>query len=115
MNERDRATGQLVAGQAVGMAPWLPPDAMCLACGGIERLDQVRTLRRAGYDGFVIGRGVLSSERSGDTLLRAIADEKPMQRVSESIHIPSATGTNLASQDMKPMADQQPLSNDFGI
>ena len=50
VNERDRATGRLVRGHASALAPALPPDATCLACGGIQRIDQVRALRRAGYD-----------------------------------------------------------------
>ena len=50
LGQRDRATGRLVRGHASALAPALPPDATCLACGGIQRIDQVRALRRAGYD-----------------------------------------------------------------
>ena len=91
VNERDRATGQLVTGQAAGLAPLLPPDVMCLACGGISRVEHVRALRRAGYDGFVIGRALLGDPRTADKLMSAIEAEAPTQRWSEVITLPSKT------------------------
>eukprot|EP00964_Phaeocystis_antarctica_P059083 scaffold35062_cov60-Phaeocystis_antarctica.AAC.2 len=69
--QRDRATGRLVLGHASALAPALPPDATCLACGGIQRIDQVRALRRAGYDGVVLGRVLAGPD--GDALLAQIA------------------------------------------
>merc|ERR1712039_334945 len=54
VNQRNRATGEIITGRAVEMMRYMPPDAQCLVCGGIPRLDQVRPLRRAGYDGFVL-------------------------------------------------------------
>lgn len=92
VNERDRATGELVPGQAAGMAPQLPPDVTCLACGGIARIDQVRKLRRAGYDGFVIGRGLTGDPRDAEALLAAIAAEPPLQRWGEPISVPLREG-----------------------
>ena len=91
VNERDRATGRLVLGQAAGLASVLPPDAACLACGGIARIDQVRTLRRAGYDGFVLGRALAGDPRKAEALMRAIADEPPSQRWSEVVTLPRTT------------------------
>ena len=79
VTERDRATGQLVPGQAAALAPALPPDSLCFACGGIGRLDQVRTLRRVGYDGVVLGR-VLGDSR-GEQLLAAIGAEDDRDEV----------------------------------
>ena len=88
VNERDRATGELVPGQCTSLAPFLPPDAVCLATGGISRISQVRKLRRAGYDGFVIGRGLCSDPRDAAALVEAIAAEEPLQRWGESISVP---------------------------
>ena len=88
INERDRATGKLVIGQAIGLAPLLPPDATCLACGGLSRLDQVRMLRRAGYDGFVLGRSLLGDPRIADALMAALMAEEPIQRAVELIRVP---------------------------
>ena len=89
VNERDRATGELVVGQAAAMAPLLPPDCQCLAGGGISRIDQVRTLRRAGYDGFVLGRALFGGDpNDADALMMAIFEEPKLQRVSEPISVP---------------------------
>lgn len=88
VNERDRATGELVVGQAASIAPLLPPDATCLATGGLARIDQVRTLRRAGYDGFVLGRSLCGDPRDAEALMKAIADEPVGQRWSETISVP---------------------------
>jgi indole-3-glycerol phosphate synthase len=88
INERDRATGKLILGQAIGLAPLLPPDATCLACGGLSRLDQVRMLRRAGYDGFVLGRALLGDPRIADALMTALMAEEPIQRAVELISVP---------------------------
>ena len=88
VNERDRATGELVIGQAAGMAPLLPPDATCLACGGIKRVDQVRTLRRAGYDGVVLGRSLAGDPRDVEALLVDLAAEPSLQRWAEPVSVP---------------------------
>ena len=89
VNERDRATGEVVLGQAAGIAPFLPPDATCLAGGGIARIDQVRKLRRAGYDGFVIGRALYGGDpRDAEALARALSNEPPLQRWGEAISVP---------------------------
>ena len=67
------------AGHACALAPALPPDATCLACGGITELDQVRELRAAGYDGVVIGRGLTGA--AGKELLLQVG---PPTRGDES-------------------------------
>lgn len=71
----------------------LPPDATCLATGGISRIDQVRTLRRAGYDGFVLGRILGSADSGSDVAAEAlcglIADEAAPQRIVEAIQLPA--------------------------
>ena len=92
VNERDRATGKLIVGQAASIAPLLPPDTTCLACGGITRIDQIRTLRRAGYDGFVIGRAFAGDPRSAEALIKMIGEEPPLQRWSETISVPKRSG-----------------------
>lgn len=83
VNERDRATGQLVPGQARALAPALPLDATCLATGGITTIEQVRQLRNAGYDGVVLGRAYPGS--LGRQLVDAILREEPRSRIVERI------------------------------
>jgi indole-3-glycerol phosphate synthase len=100
VNERDRATGSLVVGQAAAIAPLLPPDAQTLACGGISRIDQVRTLRKAGYDGIVLGRALAGDPRDAQALMRAIAAELPLQRWSEPISVPRRRGAAAGDDDV---------------
>lgn len=101
VNQRDRATGKVIAGQAAAMAPLLPQDATCLACGGISRLDQVRTLRRAGYDGIVLGRALLGDRNNANALMAAITDEKPTSRVIELISVPRITEPEEQNSDFE--------------
>ena len=58
------------------LAPALPPDAIRIAGGGVARVDQVRTLRRAGYDGVVLGRALATF--GGPELLSQLGKEAPM-------------------------------------
>ena len=88
VNDRDRATGKLVSGQAVSLAPAIPPDAVCLACGGIRRVDQVRTLRRAGYDGVVIGRSFSPAATvSQPSFLEQLLQEEARPRIVEVVSV----------------------------
>jgi len=82
VNERDRATGRLLPGHASTLAPALPPDTTCLACGGIHRIDQVRVLRRAGYDGVVLGRVLAGPD--GENLLAQIAADNEVAPLLEA-------------------------------
>ena len=113
INERDRATGELVLGQAASLAPLLPPDTTCLACGGINRLDQVRALRRAGYDGFVLGRALLGDPRTAEALMHAIAREEPLQRWGEHVRVP--TQTSGGASRAAPFEVRVAAEEDFGI
>jgi len=124
VNERDRASGELIVGQAASVAPLMPPDTVCLACGGISRIDQVRTLRQAGYDGFVIGRALAGDPRSTEALMSAIAAEPPRQRWAEPISIPQRSlangpgdedkgGLPLWEPDAKSI--DEALADDYGI
>ena len=99
VNERDRATGRLIKGQAAALAPQLPADATCLATGGISRLDQVRVLRRAGYDGVVLGRVLAEDPAGADVLVSAIADEAPSDRWSELVSVPTVVGQGAAAAE----------------
>jgi len=88
VNERDRSNGVLVTGQAASLAGVLPQDATCIAGGGISTIEQVRTLREAGYDGVVLGR---SWPGTGGTQLVREVREQPTegeQRLAEVIRVP---------------------------
>ncbi|KAL1511722.1 hypothetical protein AB1Y20_005010 [Prymnesium parvum] len=106
VTERDRATGQLVSGQAAALAPAIPPDVVCLACGDIRRLDQVRTLRRAGFDGVVIGRMFGSLE--GPLFAEQLMKEEPWQRVAEMVQVPR-TAFDGEAEGGTPVSDESTL------
>jgi len=101
VNERDRATGKLVPGQAAAMASHLPGDAtLALACGGLARLDQARALRRAGYDGLVLGRA-WTDERSAEALLAQLEgefDDAPARLVT----VPTVIGASEPPPEQLP-------------
>ena len=80
-----RSFRQLFTGQ---LQPCPRSLLLLLACGGITRLDQVRTLRKAGYDGFVLGRALLADPNDAIALMSAIRGEPALQRVSEIIKVP---------------------------
>ena len=85
VNQRDRATGRLVPGHAASLAPALPPDAIRIAGGGVARVDQVRTLRRAGYDGVVLGRALATF--GGPELLSQLGKEAPMGSPADAFNV----------------------------
>ena len=85
VNQRDRATGRLVPGHAASLAPALPPDAIRIAGGGVARVDQVRTLRRAGYDGVVLGRALATF--GGPELLAQLGKEAPMGSPADAFNV----------------------------
>ena len=114
VNERDRATGELVVGQAAAIAPLLPPDAQCLACGGIARIDQVRTLRRAGYDGIVLGRALAAEPKAVQALMGAIRAEPTTQRATEAIRVPVRSRPQ-DDQAVSEAEDPIPEPDEFGI
>lgn len=83
VNERDRATGELVPGQAAAMAGLLPEDSICLACGGLTTVEQLRELRAAGYDGFVLGRAWADGSAEG---MLAQLEAAPAEPVIATVH-----------------------------
>ena len=50
---------------------------------------QVRTLRKAGYDGVVLGRALAADPLDAEALVRAIRDEAYAPRMIEQISVPA--------------------------
>jgi indole-3-glycerol phosphate synthase len=46
----------------------LPRDAVKVSESGISRPEVVRTLRQAGYKGFLIGENFMKADRPGEAL-----------------------------------------------
>jgi indole-3-glycerol phosphate synthase len=59
VNMWDRTTGKLFSEQARGVASMLPINSLAIAAGNINDMEQVAELGFYGYDGVVLGRGIL--------------------------------------------------------
>ena len=59
VNMWDRVTGKYFEEQAKGLASMLPINSLALAAGNINNMEQVAELGFYGYDGIVLGRGIL--------------------------------------------------------
>lgn len=60
VNMWDRMSGRLFPDQAKGLASMLPVNSIAIAAGNIYTLEQVSELGFYGYDGVVLGRGILT-------------------------------------------------------
>jgi indole-3-glycerol phosphate synthase len=58
VNMWDRTTGKLFKEQAKGLAGMMPMNAVSIAAGNIQSLDEVMELGFYGYDSVVLGRGI---------------------------------------------------------
>lgn len=71
---RDRTTGELHTGQALGLRALAPPNVVCIATGGVADEAEARALALAGYDGILLGRALLEDPDGGKRLVAAIRD-----------------------------------------
>ena len=76
VNNRDLHTFQVDIENAVRLAPKLPKGAVCVAESGINSGADIRRLREAGYQAFLIGESLMRAESPEDALRRLIAEAK---------------------------------------
>jgi len=72
----DRVQQQLYPQQAIQLAGLFPGSGgpiICLACGGIETVDQMKRHLAVGYDGVVVGKAVMGSPKAPE-FIRAVRD-----------------------------------------
>ena len=60
MNGWDRTTGELHPDQAKGLSSMMPMNAVAVAAGNIQTVEEAAELSFYGYDGVVLGRGLAS-------------------------------------------------------
>lgn len=70
INNRDLATFSTDIGNASRLIDKLPDNMVRIAESGIRTPDDLRRLREAGFDGFLIGEAFMSTPSPGDTLKR---------------------------------------------
>ncbi len=68
VNSRDLRTFQVDLGTALRLAERIPAGVVKVAESGIHGAEDVRQLRAAGYDAFLIGESLMKAERPGKAL-----------------------------------------------
>lgn len=90
VNNRDLHTLEVDLETALSLAPLIPPGVIKIAESGIRSGDDLRRLREAGYDAFLVGEHLMSSPDPGlalESLIKsaAAASRGSQQRVAVKI------------------------------
>jgi len=73
VNNRDLKTLAVSLDTALSLAPYIPDEVVAVAESGLKTGDDLRRLRDAGYDAFLIGEHLMSAPDPG-TALRALIE-----------------------------------------
>ena len=73
VNNRDLRTLQVDLNTAIRLGPKLPGSALRVAESGIQSAADLRTVRAAGYDAFLIGESLMKAESPGEALKELLA------------------------------------------
>ena len=76
VNNRDLRTFEVKLETAETLAPLIPSGVVKVAESGIRNGQDIRRLRDAGYDAFLIGETLMKAERPGDVLRDLLAGAK---------------------------------------
>jgi indole-3-glycerol phosphate synthase len=76
VNNRDLKTLAVTLDTAVGLAPHIPDDVVAVAESGIKTGRDIRRLRDAGYDAFLVGEHLMSAPDPGAALRALIAEAR---------------------------------------
>jgi len=76
VNNRDLKTLAVTLDTAVGLAPHIPDGVVAVAESGIKTGGDIRRLRDAGYDAFLVGEHLMSAPQPG-AALSALIEEVP--------------------------------------
>ncbi len=76
VNSRDLKTFTVNLDAAVALGAKVPAGALRVAESGIDSAEDIRRLRGAGYQAFLIGEALMKADRPGDALRRLIAESK---------------------------------------
>ena len=82
VNNRDLRTFEVKLETAEALAPMLPTGAVKVAESGIRNGADIRRLRDAGYDAFLIGESLMASEHPGETLKELLSGAKTATAIS---------------------------------
>ena len=76
VNSRDLKTLEIDPENPIRLAGKLPPNAMKVAESGIKNADEIRRLRAAGYQAFLVGEMLMKEDDPGAVLAQLIAQAK---------------------------------------
>jgi len=74
VNNRDLRTLAVTLETSLGLAPAIPDDVVAVAESGIRTGTDVRRLREAGFDAFLVGERLMSAPEPGAALRRLIEE-----------------------------------------
>jgi indole-3-glycerol phosphate synthase len=74
VNSRDLRTLAVSLDTAVGLAPAIPDDVVAVAESGIRTGADVRRLRDAGFDAFLVGEHLMAAPDPGEALRRLLEE-----------------------------------------
>lgn len=74
VNSRDLKTLEVSLETALSLAPQIPDEVVAVAESGIRQGADVRRLRDAGYDAFLVGEHLMAASDPGDALRTLIAE-----------------------------------------
>jgi len=83
VNSRDLRTLEVDLGTAFALAPLIPSGVVKIAESGIRNGDDLRRLREAGYDAFLVGEQLMTSPDPGLALESLIKSVAPPTRSSQ--------------------------------
>lgn len=82
VNNRNLRTFEVSLDTAERLAELLPANAVKVAESGIHTGEDLRRLRNAGYDAFLVGESLMKAEHPGDALKELLARAKSVGRRS---------------------------------
>ena len=60
---------------SLDLAPAIPDDVVAVAESGLKNHEDLRRMRDAGYDAFLVGERLMGSARPGDALAALLGGE----------------------------------------
>ncbi len=74
VNNRNLRTFEVDLQSAEGLAPMLPPGALRVAESGIQSGADIRRLRQAGYQAFLVGESLMAANDPGEQLRQLLSN-----------------------------------------
>jgi indole-3-glycerol phosphate synthase len=87
VNSRDLRSMQVSLDTAFALAPAIPDDVVAVAESGIRGGADVRRLREAGYDAFLVGEHLMQAPEPGEALRVLIEEATDTAATLQALHV----------------------------